>query len=402
MRLTVFLLALVALAAPPLAAAQPAVVVVVDGSSPSAARRWRRRLAEALPAGQIGLAEWARAREPIGTVTPDRLVAVSEIEELLLRARYAAARLRERDALVFLSLAESRAEQNLDVPGVAAWYAEVQLAIAIVAAQSEARGLSEAALLRAASVDPRREVRAAEARPEVVELGREAARAAATRPRGRFEVRADARGAVVAIDDRPMGRLPRRLEVPVGPHVLRIDAPGHQSWARVVTVFEGDRPPVDVVLAPTPLLSLALRLEAVAAAGRVDEVQAQIGALLDVDAEPPTLWLLYAGSTEHDRAVVVGCDRAGCGGPQRLRGDEPVRLELDGTLTGLSTALAWLTSDGPDVPPTTDPPWFERWELWVGVGLALAAGATAIGVGAQPQGPPPLVLEVDTSGLPLP
>jgi hypothetical protein len=303
---------------------------------------------------------------------------------------------------VLLSLAESLAEQHLDVPGMAAWYAEVQLAIAIVAAQSDAQGLSAAALLRAASVDPRREVRAAEARPEVVELGREAARAAATRPRGRFEVRADAPGAVVSIDDRGMGRLPRRVEVPVGPHVLRVDAPGRRSWARVITVFEGDRPTVDVVLAPTPLLSAALRLEGAATAGRVDEVAMQIGALVAEDAEPPTLWLLYAGSDEHDRAVVVGCDRGGCGGPQRLRGDEPVRLELDGTVTGLSGALSWLRSDAPDVPPPTDPPWFERWELWVGVGLALAAGATAIGVAAQPQGPAPAVWEFDTSGVPLP
>ncbi|MBX3273516.1 MAG: hypothetical protein KF729_24850, partial [Sandaracinaceae bacterium] len=267
-----------------LLSARPAcgqVVVVDPGASPDAAARWRARLEAAFEAAPVELEAWARAREPVATVPPARLVVLSGIEQLLVGARHARSRFREGDARRLLAEAEALAEAHLDVPGMAAWYAEVQLAIAITAAQVGLAGVSEAALRRAASVDATRAVQAAEAHPDLVARARAIARAAATGPRGRFEVRADVEGAVGFLDDAPLGPLPATVEAPVGPHLLRVDAPAHHGWASVITVFEGDRPPVEVSLSPTASLRAARAASAAAAVGDLRALLAALAALPD-------------------------------------------------------------------------------------------------------------------------
>ncbi|MCZ7678258.1 MAG: PEGA domain-containing protein [Sandaracinaceae bacterium] len=144
-------------------------------------------------------------------------------------------------------------------------------------------------------------VQAAEARPDLVARSRAAVQAAITGPRGRFEVRADAEGARVFLDDRPLGALPRVVEATVGPHVVRVDAPGHASFAQLVEVLEGDRAPIAVELAPTSELAAAERALAAAREGRARAVADALGAL----AAPVSVWLVWAGAGARDRAVAV-------------------------------------------------------------------------------------------------
>ncbi len=394
MRVVVSVVVCLASIALPFAARAQVVVVEPDGASERAIARWRARFEQALAGEPADLEAWARAREPIGTVERERLVVLSQIEQLLVGARHARSRFREADARELLGRAEALADRSLDVPGMAAWYAEVQLAIAITAAQVGAAELSEAALRRAASVDASRTVQPAEAHPDVVGRARSIARAAATAPRGRFEVRSDAPGAVAFLDDAPVGALPTTVEAPVGPHVLRVDAPAHRSWASLVTVFEGDRPAIEVALSPTPALAAARRASAQARDGELDALVGTLAALPD----PPAVHRLQPGAGGLDRALLTTCRASGCRGPMELEGDA-----LEGPLAA-STAegLRWL-AERPTV-AIDGPEWWEAWYVWAAVAVVVAAGiGVGIGVGvAETQAePPPLRLIVDPGGLPI-
>jgi hypothetical protein len=218
-------------------------------------------------------------------------------------------------------------------------------------------------------------------------------RAAITGPHGRFEVRADVRGAVVALDDRVLGPLPRVVDAPVGMHVLRVDAPGHRGWARAITVFEGDRPPVRVRLAPTELTMRVRRLREVARAG---DARAVASILAELPGSAPRVWLLWPGA-ERDRAVLVGCEAGRCGAVRRLDDRGLVADPGIGEPGGdLPAALRWL-SEAVETEIPTEPPWWERWYVWVGVGAVLAAGVAAAIVAAQPQGEGPWDVVVDPS-----
>lgn len=388
------LLLTLALALPSAARAQDVLVVDPDGASEEAVARWRARLEAALEGEPADLEAWARAREPIATVPRERLSILSQIEQLLVGARHARSRFRERAARELLARAESLASRNLDVPGMAAWYAEVQLAIAITAAQVGEPVLSEAALRRAASVDATRTVQPAEAHPDVVARARSIARAAATAPRGRFEIRCDAAGAVGFLDDVSVGPLPATVEAAVGPHVLRVDAPAHRGWASLITVFEGDRPAVEVALSPTPELAAARRAEAAARAGDLDALVGTLGTL----ADPPSVYRLLPGAGPLDRALLTTCAASGCRGPMELEG-----AALDGPLAA-STAegLRWLAERPAVVVDTTE--WWEQWYVWAGVAAVVAAGivaGVAVGVAQDQSTPPPLILIVDPGGLPV-
>ncbi len=370
------------------------VVVLDDAGVPeAAARRWRERFEAAH--GREDLEGWVRAREPVATVPRERLVVLSQIEQLLVGARHARSRFRERDARALLAEAEGLAAASLDVPGTAAWYAEVQLAIAITAAQIGLPTVSEAALRRAASVDSSRAVQAAEAHPEVVARARAIARAAATGPRGRFEVRAGAEGAFGYRDDAPIGALPATGEAPVGPHVLRVDAPGHLAWASVITVFEGDRPPVEVALSPSPALTAARAATRAARAGDLDALVAALGAL----PEGPVVHRVRPGGGALDRALVTTCRASGCRGPLRLEG----ALDPGAPLASSDAeGLRWLAERPAVVVDAVE--WWEEWSVWLAAAAVIGAGvaaAIALAVGEQGEGPPPLVLIVDPGGLPV-
>ncbi|MCB9593723.1 MAG: PEGA domain-containing protein [Sandaracinaceae bacterium] len=383
-------------ASAPSAGRAQVVVVDADGASEAAARRWRERVVAAQGADAVELEAWAGAEEPVATVPPDRLLVLAQIERRLMLARHARSRFRERDALDALTQAEELAERHLDVPGMAAWYAEVQLAIAITAAQLGQAGVSEAALRRAASVDASRSVQAAEAHPDVVARARAIARAAATGPRGRFEVRSDAAGAVAYLDDGLVGPLPATVEAPVGPHVLRVDAPAHRGWASVVTVFEGDRPAIEVTLAPTAQLTQA---RAAARAATVGDLDALVGALSALE-EAPVVHRVRLGAGPLDRALLTTCDASGCRGPMQLEGAPGP--SLTGPIASVAESERWLL-ERPAI-HIDEPEWWERWYVWAAVAAVVAIGV-GVGIGlavAQDQGaPPPLVLVVDPSRLPV-
>jgi len=383
----------------PLGTAAPAsaqvVVVDADGVSDLRARRWRTRLEASLESEPLGFEAWARARAPVSTVPAERLEVLSLIETLLVRARHARSQLLEREALLALGRAEQIALRHLDVPGMAAWYAEVQLAIAIASAQAGQEAVSQAALRRAASVDPTRSVQAAEARPEVVAQARAIALVSATAPRGRFEVRSTVNGAVAFLDDERVGALPTTVEAAVGPHVLRIDAPGHRSWATVMTVFEGRRPPVDVVLAATPELSAARAAARLARDGDPAELVAALRSLDDA----PTVYRLRPASGDFDRAALTICRSTGCDGPRLLEGE--LGAELSGPEATRAEAQRWLQEREAHVIEAS--PWWERWYVWAAAG-AVAAAAVATGAGialGQGDEPPPLILTVDPGQLPV-
>lgn len=384
------------LAAPSSAGAQ-VIVVDADGVPEADARRWRQRVESALDGPATSVEASVLAGAPVGTVEPSRLDVLSTIERLLVGAREARAQLRDREALLALAQAEALAEAHLDVPGMAAWYAEVQLAIAITAAQAGQPGVSEAALRRAASLDPRRQVQAAEARPELVRRARAIARAAATAPRGRFEVRAAADGAVVFVDDVRVGSLPTRVEAPVGAHVIRVDAPGHRSWAQVITVFEGDRPSLDVALSPSGDLLAAREAQAAAEAGELDRLVAALGRL---DAAP-VVYRVRPGAGPRDRALITACRATGCEGPQLLDGEDGPRLNGPGA-PSRAEALRWLRE--PPAVTIDEPQWWERWYFWLAAGAVAAAAAgaaAAIAIDRSQVDDPPLVIFVDPGGLPV-
>jgi len=385
------------LAAPSIARAQ-VIVVDADGVPEADARRWRQRVEAALDGPATTFEASVLAREPVGTVPAPRLEVLSGIERLLVAAREARAQLRDREALLALGQALALAEAHLDVPGMAAWYAEVQLAIAVSAAQAGQPGVSEAALRRAASVDPRRQVQAAEARPELVRRARAIARAAATAPRGRFEVRAAADGAVVFVDDARVGPLPTTVEVPVGAHVIRVDAPGHRSWAQVISVFEGDRPGLDVALSPSSDLRAAHAAQAAAQAGELDRLVDALGRL----EAAPVVYRVRPGAGPRDRALITVCRATGCVGPQLLEGEDGPRLNGP-EAASRAEALRWLAE--PSSVEIDEEPWWERWYFWVAAGAVAAAAAGAAAAIAIDQGQvdePPLVILVDPGGLPVP
>src|SRR5690606_37881308 len=128
------------------------VIVVSDAEEAPRSRAWRRRVERELGATTT-MAEWSAELSPPGTAPRSALAVLTEIEALLVSARVSAARLEERRALRDLTRAEELARAHLALPGIAAWYAEVQLAIAVTAAQAGQDALADAALRRAASVD---------------------------------------------------------------------------------------------------------------------------------------------------------------------------------------------------------------------------------------------------------
>ncbi|MGF1467701.1 MAG: PEGA domain-containing protein [Sandaracinaceae bacterium] len=342
------------------------------------------------------LEAWVRAEEPAGTVEPERLAGLRAVERALGQARAKAARLEDRDALRVLAGAGRTVRRHLDVPGAVAWLVEVELATAIVAAQAGYGALAEASLRRAATLDPDRSLRAAEARPALVEAARLAVEAVRSAPRGRFVIRCAVEGASVSVDDRPVGPAPATVEAPVGLHVLRVEAPGHRPWARPVDVLEGDRAPLRVALSPSPRLAASRAAQRAGQAGELERVAAL---LARVGEGAPPFYVLRVGAGPQDRALLVRCEPGRCDRARRLR-RRGEGLAAEGT-PDRSADPRWLLE-----PPTEAPEpgaSRDRWPLWVGVGLAVAgaaAAALAIGLTATRGERPPVVVVVPPQAEP--
>lgn len=311
---------------------------------------------------------------------------LAEVEALLHQAREARARLEAARAFDLLERADRLARASLEVPGASAWYAEVQLAIAVAAAEAGQTSLAEAALARASTIDPGRTLGAAEAPPPLVARAERVAREVASGPRGRFEVQASVPGARVALDGRELGEAPLLVEAPVGTHVLRVEAPGHRTWARTIDVFEGSRPEISIGLSPEPATEVARAMRAASEARDIDGVVAALAALRRMERAPRGLWLVEVSSGATDRALLVGCRPDGCSAPIRLdvgrvESALPEDLEaLPGTLeaAALASARRWL--DEPIATDIAPPPPRMRADAWLWALVGVAATGAVVGV----------------------
>jgi len=373
------------------------VLVLRSESDGARAQRWSRSVREALTRAGEGAsddaAQWARiagARE--GTLDPQRVAALDEVAALIGEARAESARLREGPALARLARAAQLVEAHADVPGSAAWAAEVWTATGVIAAQAGLSQLADVALARAATLDPRRGVRAAEASPEVVARAAGIARAAATGPTGNFEVVAAVEGARVLVDDGDVGAAPRRVRLAVGRHVVRVEAPGHRPFGQVVDVLEGERPPMVVRLAPDPALVAAEALERAALHADAAAIVAALAAIERAGLTPPRVLFVEAGNGPRDRARLRDCTASGCDAAVGLEREAlPLRLTLaravDQERVEARPDDAWLDAPEDVVVPPPGTPWYARWYVWTIAG-AVVAGAVTAGVLTYDPGPP--------------
>jgi hypothetical protein len=70
---------------------------------------------------------------------------------------------------------------------------------------------------------------------------------------GTLEITSAPSGAVVAVNNRPVGTTPLVLrEWPAGTHAVRVEFPGFARWARAVLVATGAHAKVNATLVKTP------------------------------------------------------------------------------------------------------------------------------------------------------
>jgi hypothetical protein len=332
--------------------------------------------------------------EEAGGIAEADVAALASVERLLAEARREAAALREGAALRRLAEAERIADGRANVPGAARFIAEVQVAIGITAAQAGLLDLSERALIRAATLDPSRGIRAAEAPPEVVARAERIARATATAPVGSFEVAASSPVARVFLDDVEIGTAPRAVRAPIGRHVLRIEAPGYLPYGRVIDVLEGERPPVAVRLAPDPIVRAVRALDDAVVAGDLGAVAPAIAGLAEVGVPLAGVYVVEVGSGPRVRGLLVRC-APDCGVSARIEGPgAQVVVTAD---TAREAHLEWLREPLPVAAPPPGPtPWIERWYVWAVVSALVAGTGVVVGIATDPAEPtpePPIIRE---------
>jgi len=258
------------------------------------------------------------------------------------------------------------------MPGAAAWNAEIQLRLAVIAAQAGQDGLAESAFRRAATLDPARRLLDAEAAPEIVARATRVQRESALGARGEVEVRVPADGARVFLDDVAQGSAPARLRAPVGRHLLRVEAPGRVTYGAFIDVLEGARPAIVVEPAPAPELERVRALAQAAQRGQyagVSDALARDAALGEV--------LVLETASGSPRALLVVCAADGCRRALRIASPAVPGSPPDTRLDAgeLARDRAWLA---PAPPVTRDQatPWWRRWYILAPL-AAVAAGATA-------------------------
>jgi hypothetical protein len=354
------------------ARADDAKLLVFAPEPPRDAARWQARLARAYGALDLDPERWLRHGNARPGIDPARLAALARIEAQLAHAAERAAALAEGEALAALAQAADLGEQLADMPGAAAWNAEIQLRLAVIAAQAGQDGLAESAFRRAATLDPARRLLDAEAAPEIVARATRVHRESVLGARGEIEVRVPADGAQVFLDDVAQGGAPARLRAPVGRHVLRVEAPGRVTYGAFIDVLEGARAPILVEPAPSPELERARALASAARRGeyaRVSDGLAQDGSLGDV--------LVLEIAEGSARALLVACAADGCRRALRIAGSrapgELPEARLDAA--ELTRDRAWL-APAPAAARAEDAPWWHRWYVWAPL-AAVAAGATA-------------------------
>lgn len=198
----------------------------------------------------------ARAESPTRTdsfpvVTDEALVVLADTQRALIEARTLMARLDEHAALQRLMEAERALRDNLALPGVHAWLAEVWLQMGLVAAQRGELGLADTLLNRALTLDPSRRLGAAEAAPPSVERAEAIARARNASPRSRFRIEVSPAFARVRLDGQPREAGAIEVDLAPGTHLLVVEAAGHRPYAALIEALIGSRSPIAVALSPS-------------------------------------------------------------------------------------------------------------------------------------------------------
>lgn len=369
----------------PALAQESSPLLVVRSDRSDAAARWRSRLRGLGLAGHDSLTP----RQRPFAIAPERLASLARVEALLAQARAEAADLAEGDALSSLAQAAALVDDLGDVPGAAMWQAEVQLQIGVTAGQAGLTQLAEDAFRRTTTLDPGRRLRQAEAPPAVVAQFERAARGRALSAAGAFDVRASVAGAAVYLDDALQGAAPVRVRAVVGRHVLRVEAAGHQPYGASIDILEGERPALDIALAPAPALDATNSALQLAAAGRYPLAAAPLSRLERAGERAPTLYALEV-STDAQRALLVRCRPDGCRGPLRLS-DANSEQSLAAALATsqwfeparMNDARNWLGAGDP-----ASHPWWGRWYVWSGAAaLTVAVTTAAVVLGNRPEPP---------------
>jgi tetratricopeptide (TPR) repeat protein len=354
------------------ARADDAKLLVFAPQLPRDAARWQARLSRAYGALDVDPELWLRHADPQRGIDPERLAALARIEGQLVHAAERAAALAEEEALTALAQAADLGEQLADMPGAAAWNAEIQLRLAVIAAQAGQDGLAESAFRYAATLDPTRRLLDAEAAPEIVARATRVQRESALGARGEIEVRVPVDGARVFLDDVAQGSAPARVRAPVGRHLLRVEAPGRVTYGAFIDVLEGARPAIVVEPAASPELERVRALAQAAQRGqyaRVAEALAHdvsLGGVLVLETAP--------GSA---RALLVACVADGCRRALRIASAAVPGALPDMRLDAgeLVRDRAWL-APSPVAARDEATPWWRRWYVLAPL-VAVAAGATA-------------------------
>jgi hypothetical protein len=344
---------------------------------PADAERWRERLERRLGPLQVRDAEQVDRAQGVSS---ERLLPLHRIETLLASAREQAAALLEDQALSSLAEAAGIGQQLGDVPGAAAWNAEIQLQLGITAAQAGLDELAETAFRMAATLDRSRRLLEAEAAPLVVERYERVAREVAMAPRGQLQVRVMAKDALVYLDDAPQGAAPVRIQAPVGRHLLRVEAPGHRAYGAFIDLLEGQRSPLTVQPSPEPALEQARLLATAGKVGDYPALARALDSLRGAGAGPRSVWVLEVASRTH-KALLVRCDAGGCGASVRLTSPELPELSSPAphaslTREALARDRAWLGQkqlEKSDRAQAT--PLWRRWYLWGSVVAVIATGS---------------------------
>jgi hypothetical protein len=354
--------------------------------------------------GQVDPADWvlAEAWPPDPGVTPADLAPLRQVEALLAQARRSAAELDEGAALRSLAQAQRLAWDALSVPGAAAFCAEVELQLAVTAAQAGRWELAADSLARAARLDRPRRLLAAEASPEVVALADRVFRDAAAGAEGELPIRVDAPRARIFVDDIDRGLAPQRVRVRAGTHALRIEAPGRLPYHARIEVTQGVRPEQQFVLAPDPralaktVVRDALGADATTIAYATSALLSaapEIGAVVWIERDP-----------RFTRELVHACDASGCRAPVRLEHgqptDDPAGVRL--TPETLREARDWMRGEsvlGIGRAKASDTPWWSRWYVWTALAALVIGGGAAAAAALEPEPTRTLRVVVDSGDL---
>jgi hypothetical protein len=357
-----------------------------------------------IPGAGPGRADWLLEEAwPLAPgVTPGDLTPLRQVEALLASARRAAAELDEGSALRSLAEAQRLAWDSLSVPGAAAFCAEVELQLAVTAAQAGRWDLAADSLARAARLDRPRRLLAAEASPAVVALADRVFRDAAAGAESELPIRVDAPSARIFVDDIARGLAPQRVRVRAGTHALRIEAPGHLPYHARIEVALGVRPEQHYVLSPGPraLAKLAVRAALTAEATTIAYATS---ALLSAAPEISTVvWL--ERDVRFTRELVFACDETGCREPVRLERGQLRPMAASSRLTPetLRGARDWMRGESPlgiarAKPVDTSPR--SRWYVWTALAALVIGGGAALAAALQPEPTRALRVVVDAGDL---